>query len=184
MQHQGTVTLETERLRLRRFTPGDAEMMYANWASDPEVTRFLTWPVHSSVDVTRQLLGYWSANYEKPDYYQWALELKDSGEVIGSISVVHMIEPLEEAEVGYCLGQRWWGRGLMPEALKQVLRYLFFEVGFNRVTAGHDIDNPKSGRVMQKAGMLREGVRRQGGRNNRGFVDMACYAILRSDMEG
>ena len=71
----------------------------------------------------------------------------------------------------------------MPEALTAVENYLFDEAGLNRITARHDVNNPKSGRVMEKAGMQREGILRQSGRNNQGIVDVAVYAILRSDRQ-
>lgn len=70
MKHQGTKTLETSRLILRRFQEGDGDFMYKNWASDPEVTKFLTWPTHPSVEVSRKINASWVASYEKPDYYQ------------------------------------------------------------------------------------------------------------------
>ena len=88
MNHLGTVTLETARLILRRFRAEDAEQMYHNWASEDEVTRFLTWPTHPNADITRQIIGQWIKEYEKNDYYNWAIELKETGEIIGSISVV------------------------------------------------------------------------------------------------
>ena len=181
MKHVGTKALETERLVLRRYVAEDALAMFRNWASDPEVTRFLTWPPQASVDVTRQLLQDWEARYAQPDIYHWGLELRQTGELIGDISVVHINETIDEAELGWCMGRAWWGQGLMPEAGRAVLRWLFDGAGFNRVCARHDVENPKSGRVMQKIGMQFEGIQRQAGRNNRGIVDIATYAILRSD---
>lgn len=182
MNHVGTRRLETERLILRRYTVQDAPAMFRNWASDPEVTKYLTWPVHTSVEVTRGLIGnYWIPEYERSDTYHWGLELKQTGELIGDIAAVHIAEPIAEAELGWCMGRAWWGNGYMPEAARAVVNYLFDEAGFNRVMAGHDVDNPKSGRVMQKIGMSFEGVHRQAGRNNQGVVDMAFYAILKSD---
>lgn len=183
MNHTGTHTLETERLILRRYRPEDAPAMFRNWASDPEVTRYLTWPTHASEDVTRAIITDWVARYEEPDVYHWGLELKTTHEVIGDIAVVRIAEKVLEAELGWCMGRAWWGRGLMPEAARAVLRWLFTEAGFNRVCAIHDTENPKSGRVMQKIGMTFEGVSRQGGRDNRGIVDMARYAILRSEFD-
>ena len=89
MKHCGTKRLETERLILRRFAPSDAEAMYKNWASDSEVTRFLTWPAHGSAEVSRRVLETWAAQYENDDYYQWAIVLKENGDgPIGSISAV------------------------------------------------------------------------------------------------
>ena len=181
MKHGGTKRLETERLILRRFTIGDAPQMYANWASDPVVTEFLTWPPHSSEEVSRQVLDSWVEGYARPDAYNWALELKENGEVIGSLSVVRADDDIGELELGWCMSRAHWGRGLMPEAAKAVVDYQFNEVGANRVCAKHDVNNPKSGRVMQKIGMRPEGVLRQAGRNNRGVVDLAVYALLASD---
>ena len=180
MNHIGTRPIETERLILRRYTVEDARQMYDHWASDDAVTKYLTWPTHADVGVTAWVLGDWVKRYDQPDYYHWGLELKATGELIGDIAVVHIIEPILEAELGWCMGKAWWGKGYMPEAARAVLKVLF-ETGFNRVCAAHDVDNPKSGRVMQKIGMRLEGVHRQAGRNNQGIVDMAIYAMLRSD---
>ena len=182
MNHIGTQPIETGRLILRRYTAQDAPAMYRNWASDPEVTRFLTWPTHASEEVTRGLIeNYWIPRYDNPDYYHWGLTLKETGELIGDIAAVRVTEPIAEAELGWCMGRAWWGRGYMPEAARAVVEYLF-RAGFNRVMAAHDVNNPKSGRVMQKIGMTKEGVLRQAGRNNQGIVDMAFYAILKSDV--
>ena len=181
MNHIGTHAIETERLILRRYVLEDAPMMFKYWASDAEVTKYLTWPPHASVDVTKQVIASWLESYEKPDTYHWGLVMKDTGELFGDISVVRIAEPILEAELGWCMGRAWWGNGYMPEAARAVMRVLFDEAGFNRVCATHDVENPKSGRVMQKIGMTFEGVSRQGGLNNRGIVDLARYALLRAD---
>ena len=76
MNHPGTLRLETERLILRRCRIEDAEAAYQNWTGDEKVTKFLTWPTHSDVHVTKMILTDWANSYEKPDYYQWLIELK------------------------------------------------------------------------------------------------------------
>lgn len=182
MTHKGTKELTTDRLILRRFSMEDAQAMYENWASDPEVTRFLTWPTHSSVEVTKMVLSGWVDNYAKDDFYNWAIELKETGTVIGNISVVKLREDTECATVGYCMGRAWWGRGIMPEALGEVIAFLFDEVGANRIEACHDANNPKSGRVMAKAGMKFEGILRQAGHNNVGIVDEVWHSVLRDEV--
>ena len=96
MNKTGTQRLETHRLVLRPFLIGDAEDMFANWASDPEVTRFLTWPAHSSVEVTRTVLNSWIPRYEDGGFFNWAIELKETGRVIGNISVVRLDESARE----------------------------------------------------------------------------------------
>lgn len=71
LEHKGTVTLETDRLILRRFKPGDAEAMYANWCADPDVTKYLMWPTHNSIDESRKVLeDIWLSHYDEPDFYQ------------------------------------------------------------------------------------------------------------------
>jgi len=183
LTHKGTQTMETPRLILRRAVLEDAEPMFRNWASDPDVTKFLTWPPHESVAVTRNVLAGWLAEYEKNEYYQWMIVLKTLGEPIGSIAVVRRNDDVAEAEIGYCMGSRWWHRGIMTEALSAVTEYLFAEVGMNRVAARHDPRNPHSGGVMRKSGMRYEGTHRACDRNNQGICDAAQYAILRCDWE-
>ena len=181
MNHQGTVTLETERLILRRFAVSDAEAMYRNWASSEEVTRYLTWEPHPDAEATAALLREWVQEYEKPETYNWVLVLKASDMPVGNISVVSVREETACAVLGWCLGTDWWGQGYMPEAGKAVLQYLFETVGFNRVCANHDLENAKSGRVMQKIGMQKEGVLRQHGFARGRVFDDVWYGILAED---
>jgi ribosomal-protein-alanine N-acetyltransferase len=157
--------------------------MFRNWASDPEVTKYLTWPAHGSMAISEMVIDSWLGEYEKDSYYQWMIVPKELGEPIGSISVVRQNEQIEEAEIGYCIGSRWWHRGIVSEALTAVMGYLFEEVGMNRVAARHDPNNPNSGRVMRKCGMIYEGTARSADRNNQGVCDAAHYAILRSDWD-
>ena len=182
MKHIGTNILETENLILRKFTMEDARPMFDNWASDPEVTKYLTWPAHESIAITEMVLRDWVSGYERADQYKWAIVPKDgNGEPIGSIDTVRLEDHICAAEIGYCMGKAWWGRGLMTEALKAVVDYLLGEVGMNRVSARHDPGNVGSGKVMQKAGMTYEGTLRQCDRNNLGICDAACYSILREE---
>jgi RimJ/RimL family protein N-acetyltransferase len=183
MNKAGTQRIETQRLILRRFRLEDAEDMYHNWASDPEVTRYLTWPVHASVEVTKSLLADWVARYEDGGTFNWVMEDKETGKAIGNISVVKLNERTEAADMGYCMSRAYWGRGLMPEALTAVINYLFDVVGLNRIAACHDVNNPKSGRVMAKASMTFEGILHSAGRNNQGFCDVGRYVLLREDTE-
>lgn len=181
MKHLGTKTIETDRLILRKMSVDDAEAMYKNWASDPEVTKYLTWPPHDSVESTKELLAQWEKEYEKENYYQWGIELRTLGEVIGSISAVGMREEVEMVHLGYCIGRPYWHQGIMTEALGAVIKFFFDEVGCNRIEARHDTNNPHSGDVMKKCGMRLEGVKRSADINNQGIHDSAEHAILRED---
>lgn len=181
LTHKGTATLETPRLILRRASVSDADVMFRNWASDPDVTKFLTWPTYQNVEAAYPILDLWSKSYENPDFYQWMIVLKELGEPIGSISVVHHRDDIAEAEIGYCIGKNWWHKGITSEALSAVMDYLFDQVGMNRIEAKHDVNNPHSGNVMKKCGMVFEGISRSSDRNNQGICDIATYGILRCD---
>ena len=182
MKNSGTQRIETDRLILRRYVIEDADAMYKNWASDSEVTKFLTWQPHPSVDVSRSIIVDWLKEYSDEKYYHWAIVLKDNGnEPIGDISVVQMNEDISMVHIGYCLGRAWWRRGIMSEALKAVMDFMFDTVKVNRVEARHDPRNPNSGKVMQKCGMKYEGTLRSADRNNQGICDACYYALLRSE---
>ena len=182
LNHKGTVTIETDLLILRRFVLEDAEAMYRNWASDDEVTKHLTWPTHSGVEISKMVLTDWTSHYPEPDFYNWAIVLKENGpEPIGNISVVGIDNKVDAATMGYCMSRAHWGKGIMTEALTAVIDFFFDEVGFNRIDADHAVDNPASGRVMEKSGMRYEGTHRQAVRTNCGIVDIKKWAILKSD---
>ena len=180
MTHKGTVRLETQRLILRRFRIEDAEDMFRNWAASEDVTRFLTWEPYKSVEDVKSYIQ-WVIDSYKDDKYEWMIEWKETHEVIGTIGVISIREDIASCEIGYCMSERFWGRGIMPEALGEVIRFLFDEVGMNRIAATHDVRNPKSGRVMEKCGLRYEGTHRQASRNNQGICDSVMRAILRED---
>lgn len=181
MEHKGTIRLETDRLILRPFKIEDAEEVFNNWASDDEVTKYLTWPTHSSVEMSRSYMEFCINGYNEKNVYQWGMELKNSHELIGNISVVKIIDEIDSVELGWVIGRKWWGNGYTAEAAERLLEFFFTEVSVNRICAGHDIDNPNSGRVMQKIGMKYEGTLRQSGKNNQGIVNMANYSVLREE---
>ena len=182
MYHCGIQQLETDRLVLRPFVPEDADPMFRNWANDPAVTKYLTWPTHQSVSVTHIVINKWIENYSKPNYYQWAIVLKEHGsDPIGSIAAVSMNDDIDMIHIGYCLGKTWWHQGIMSEALKAVMDFFFDTVEANRIESRHDPNNPHSGLVMKKCGMKYEGTMRSSDRNNQGICDACWYALLKSE---
>ena len=96
MEHKGTVPIETNRLLLRRFTLNDIRYAFDNWTSDDKVTVFLRWPTHQDITITEKVMKGWVESYEDKSFYHWAIVLKEIGEPIGSITVVHM----DEREIG------------------------------------------------------------------------------------
>lgn len=179
MLHKGTVPLETSRLILRAFRASDTSAMFHNWASDEKVTEFLRWPAHKSVETTEKVLKNWTEAYAKPDFYQWAIVLKENEDgPIGTISVVGQNDRLKMVHIGYALGRPWWNRGIMSEAFSKIIAFFFEEVKVNRIESQHDPNNPASGRVMVKCGLQYEGTLRQADFSNQGIVDAAMYSLL------
>ena len=182
LTHTGTVTLTTPRLILRRFRLDDAQAIYDNWGTDENVTKYLTGSVHESVSATGERLTKWIADYDHPETYHWAIEI--DGVIVGKITL-HMIDNWSErCELGYCIGSKWWNRGIMTEAVAGVLRFAFEELNAHKICAQYDTENIGSGKVMLKNGMKPEGVLREHCVRKDGTRgDMACYAILKGAWE-
>jgi ribosomal-protein-alanine N-acetyltransferase len=188
MIHKGTVTLETERLILRRFVISDLEPMFYNVWSNFDVWKWTNYESMNSIDDVLTLnnifTDYWFAKYEKSDYYNWAMQLKSTGEVIGRVrggDPEDRINRVNQIVLSYELGQKWWNQGLMTEAVKKVIDFFFNEIGYNRIYTAHAHENPASGKVMQKCGMVYEGTMRQAINKNNGLQDKVNYAILVED---
>ncbi len=95
------------------------------------------------METTQWVVGSWVQGYEKNDFYQWLIVPKDLGQPIGTISVVDHNDSIKKCEIGYCIGKAWWHQGFVSESLKAVIRFLFDEVGINRIEARHDTNNPQ-----------------------------------------
>lgn len=160
MKDLGTVTLETERLILRRLTKADAKQAFNNWTNDSKTTRYVTWKPHGIVENTEKLFEMWEKEYYDLQTYRWVVEVKDINQIIGTIDVVHKSIKQGTAEIGYAYGSKYWGNGYGTEALTKVIDYLLNEVGFDLIEAKHLVNNPASGRVMEKAGMKYEATLR------------------------
>jgi hypothetical protein len=180
MNHLGTVELTTNRLILRKFSVPDAEMSYRNWTSDEKVTKFLRWKTHKSVEQTEKIIKAWNDKYTDKSFYQWAIALKHEPSLgpIGTISVNRYDDCINMVHLGFCIGSKWWNKGIASEALNEVIRFMFEEVKVNRIESWHDPQNIYSGKVMSKCGMKYEGTLKSGDYNNRGIVDACEYAII------
>lgn len=179
MDHSGTCTLETERLLLRRFRPEDLESCLRNWAADEAVFRHVSQSPMSQEEMEAFLAGADSA-YADPETYYWAIVRRADREVIGEIFVDDFSERNRWCEIDYKLGPAYWNQGYGTEALRAVLDHLLGQAGFHRAQAKCASGNAASERVMQKAGMVREGslrgyfLRKDG----TGFEDVVLYAVL------
>ncbi len=172
--------LQTERLILRRLRTGDCEDVY-NYSRDPEVPKYLLWDPHPNMDYTRQYLDYIAQRYRMGDFYDWALERKSDGRVIGTCGFTSINFSCDSAEVGYVLARDCWGQGYAAEALECVLDFGFDNVGFNRIEAKYMVGNPASRRVMEKCAMTFEGVMRSSMKIKGKYRDIGVCSILRDE---
>ena len=177
MNNLGTVTIETSRLILRQYTLNDAYDAYSNWTSDTQVTKFLRWEAHKSVDMSKSIISNWISQYDDKLFYNWVIELKDIGQPIGNIAVVGYNEMENMVHIGYCLGKNWWGKSIMTEALEAVIKFMFEQVGAVRVESQFNPINIGSGRVMAKAGMIYEKTIPNFDKSNAGTSDAVMYAL-------
>lgn len=140
--------LETERLILRPWKEADAEECY-KYAKDPRVGPAAGWPAHTSVENSRQII---QDVLMAPETY--AIVLKKRGLPVGSIGLHHndLAEKDDEAELGYWIGVPFWGRGIIPEAAREVLRHAFEDLGLARVWCGYYDGNDRSKRIQEKLG--------------------------------
>ena len=151
-------TFDTDRLHLRLPRRGDAPAIFAAWTQDPEVTRYLTWRPHTSVDESYAILDLILKFWRDGEAFTYILTLKDSDDPIGMLAIhPDGFKP----RIGYVLARPHWGKGYMPEAARAVTDWLLRQPDIYRVFATCDVDNPASAKVMEKAGMKYEGLLRR-----------------------
>ena len=173
-------TLETERLILRKMTPADAEAVFA-YASDPEVTHYVIWDTHRTIEDSESFLRSTVERYENAEAADWGIVCKENGRFVGGCGIVEWDLDHARAEMGYVLSREYWGQGLMPEAVRAMISFGFERMGLNRIEARCMVENVASARVMEKAGMTYKGTLRQREFIKGAYRDIKLYAILRSE---
>jgi [ribosomal protein S5]-alanine N-acetyltransferase len=150
--------ITTERLVLRPPRRDDAAAIFDGYARDPEVTRFLLWEPHKSVATLEPFLVECIDAWHGGRRFPWVIVRRAENDLVGMIELridAHI------ADVGYVLARAYWGRGYASEALRAVIPAALSLPGVYRVAAACDVANQASARVMEKAGMSREGVLRR-----------------------
>ena len=151
-------TIRTGRLVLRRPVDADAQALFDGYAQDPEVVRHLTWRTHATVAETRAFIARARAGWDAGVDLSWAITMEGDDRLIGMIG---MRPRAFKHDIGYVLARPYWGKGIMSEAARTIVELAFTDPAVYRVWAVCDIDNAASARVMEKAGMTREGVLRR-----------------------
>ena len=173
-------TLETKRLILRRMNMNDAKDVFA-YSKDPEVARHVLWSAQKELWEAKDYCRFMMRRYRNDQPSSWGIIDKATNRLVGTIGYMDYNEDNATVEVGYSLARWLWNGGYMTEALTRVIAYTFEAMDVNRIEAQHELENPSSGRVMQKCGMVKEGTLRSRLCNKGEYVDVDLYAILRSD---
>lgn len=172
--------LTTSRLVLRAFALADVPRLIA-LAGEYEVAKnTLNIPHPYGEEDAYRWVRLTQENYEQQTGYAFALALRSSGEFIGGIGLT-VERRFDRAEAGYWLGQPYWGQGLASEALAAVLRFGFEELALNKIYATHIAENPASGRVMRKNGMVQEGQLAQHTKRDGRYYDLWQYRLTRAE---
>lgn len=153
MPHTATKPFETPRLICRPFTMADCGDMLRNWIADEDIQNEYGEPVYPTLTEVEKLVREYISKYNNPDFYRWAIIEKNSGECIGQIAFCRVYSDCKTAEIEYCIGKSFWGKGYAGEALQGVIDYTFSNTDFTKLEAYHRIENTKSGRVLEKSTM-------------------------------
>lgn len=148
-----TPILETERIILRPLYVSDAECIYKNWASDPDVAKYMIWELHHNVEDTKEWLKMEERNQDSDVVYTWGFVLKDTGELFGSGGVGYKDE-YGMFEIGYNIMKKYWNRGLTSEASKVIIDFTLIQLGEKQILGRHAKGNIYSGKIMEKLGFV------------------------------
>ena len=146
--------IETERLVLRAPKPEDAHDLFEAYTQDPDVARHMTWVPHTSIRETEKFVSECVEAWKTGSRLAYILEFKTQPHPIGMLDARIRETTID---IGYVLAKKHWGHGLMPEAIRGLVRVAFAESPCVRVQATCDVDNVASIRTLEKAGFAREG---------------------------
>ena len=181
MKHIGTQMFETTRLIFRPFIQEDCMDMLENWIANPNVQFEYGEPVYTTVEQVETLLAEYISNYNKLDFYRWAIIEKASNKNIGQIAFCRVYSDCQIAEIEYCIGESFWGNGYASEALSALIDFTFNNTDFEKLEAYHRSENSKSGRVLEKSVMhITDSVERFSRENVLPHGE-ACYCIEKDE---
>ena len=172
--------LQTDRLTLRRMKVGDSFDVF-EYASREDVTEFLLWKPHPDIAYTREYLQFVATHYEIGDFFDWAVVLREEDKMIGTCGFTKFDYTHNLGEIGYVINPEYRGRGIAVEAVREVMRFGFEELGLNRIEAKFMEHNTASLRVMEKAGMTFEGFHRKAMKIKGRYETVGYSAILRDE---
>ncbi len=172
--------LETERLILRKMTLDDAKDMF-EYASDPEVVKYTLWDNHKSVEDSREFLKMAIRKYDNHEVSEWGVVFKENNKFIGTCGYAWWRPVHNRAEIGYAISRKYWGKGLMTEAVKEVIKFGFDKMQLNRIEGTCFVGNIGSQRVLEKVRMTFEGILREQLLVKGIYRNLRLYSLLRRE---
>jgi ribosomal-protein-alanine N-acetyltransferase len=177
MKELGTKSLFTKRLVLRRFKEEDIKPFYENYGSDKKINKYITWNPYSSYEDTKEFIEWNIDKYDDPFFFGWVIVYHD--EIIGTISGFSFNLFNISIELGYGISSRYWNNGLASEAGKEVVRFLFEEVGMHKIYASFEKENEASRKVLEHLDFVYEGTSRDAiVKEDGSYCDLVYYSIL------
>jgi ribosomal-protein-alanine N-acetyltransferase len=170
--------LLTERLCLRQLVETDAESVMAI-RGDYQVTRYNIGDAYTDIAQAVGLIDNIRRTFENESTLYWGITLRPANTVIGMIGYNYWNRIDHRGSVGFDLAREYWGRGIMPEALREILRFGFEQMGLNRVEADASVYNTQSQRTLQKVGFRQEGHLREQYHEADSYHDLLLFALLK-----
>ncbi len=174
--------LKTDRLTLRKISINDIDDMY-EYAKNPDVTKYLTWSPHPDKAYTFEYVTYLQSRYKSGDFFDWAVILPNENKMVGTCGFTRFDFQNNCGEIGYVINPEYHNMGIATDAVGRVIQYGFEKLGLNRIECRFMVDNSASCRVMEKNGMVFEGILRQGMLVKGTYRDIGVCSILRSEFE-
>lgn len=172
--------LSTERLILRKMTKADAKELFQIW-SDDEVTKYMNMTSFINMEQTLYMIDFLNNLFKNKEGIRWGIVRKEDNILIGTCGFNTWIKKSSRGEIGYELGQKYWGNGYITESLKEVIRFGFEETQLNRVEAFVVPEASQSIRVLEKLNFKKEGTLREYGFWNNRYWDEHIYSLLRKE---
>lgn len=183
IRHSGTLTIETDRLVLRRFNYDDSAAMLKFWVADKKIQSMYSEPTYSTQEAVNELLNKYIESYKSAHYYRWAIISKDNKECIGQIAYSLVDDKNHFAEIEYCIGTQFQCKGLATEATRAIIKFGFKDMNLHKVQICHKSINVPSKRVIEKCGFTYEGTLRDYFYMDEKYVDRLFYSILKSEYD-
>ena len=181
LKHNGTQTIETERLILRKFAYTDADDMLKYWISDPLVQFSYAEPIYVNRQELAEPLNKYISSYEKSDYYRWAIILKETNECIGQVAFFLVNSENHFGEIEYCIGRTFQKKGFATESTKAVMQFGFETINFHKIQICHREGNTASQKVIEKCGFKYEGALRDFFYRDGEYLDRLYYSWLKEE---